>query len=159
MNREIIAWLIDRLKQSDILDEIIIATSTNPQDDILCNIAERENIKFYRGSEDDVIERLYQAAKHFELEYILQITADCPLVSFDFFDKVVENYKETKADLITTFKLPHGFFLYGLKLSALKKVIEIKDDSDTEVWGRYFTETNIFKVKDIDIPKKFQRNN
>ena len=158
-NREVIAWMIDRLKQCGVLNEIIIATSTNPQDNVLCKIAKREGVKCYKGSEDDVLERLYQAAKTYELDYIINITGDCPLVAFDFVERVVELYKMSDADLITTFGLPHGFYFYGIKISALEKVLEIKNDTDTEVWGRYFTDTGLFKVIDVEISEKFQRKN
>ena len=158
MDREIIIWLIERVKCSNALDEIVIATSTNPQDQILCDIAKNEDVKCYRGSEDDVLHRLYDAALNYQIDYILNITADCPLVSFDFFEKVVELYKNTNADLITNMKLPHGMFLYGIKISALKKVLELKGTSDTEIWGQYFQNEKLFKVIDMDIPKKYQRN-
>jgi len=157
--REIIALMIDRLKLCKVVDEIIIATSTNPQDDILYEIANRENVRCFTGSEDDVVERLYLAAMKYEIDYIINITADCPLVAFDFIGKVVDKYRETNADMVTISKLPHGFYFYGIKTVALKKVLEIKNGTDTEVWGRYFTDTGLFKVIDLKIPKRFQREN
>jgi len=158
-NREIISWMIDRIKLCPIFQDIVIATSTNIGDDILCKIADKEKIKYYRGSEEDVLERLYEASKIYHFDYILNITADSPLVAYDFMEKMVEEYKKTNADLITNFKLPHGLYLYGIKPDALKKVLDIKNDINTEVWGRYFTDTGLFKVVDMKIPKKFQRNN
>ena len=134
--REVIAWMIDRLKQCKILNDIIIATSTNPEDNILCKIAKREGVKCFKGSEDDVLDRLYQAATTYELDYIINVTGDSPLVAFDFIETVVEAYQKTNADLITSFQLPHGLFMYGIKNDALKKILEIKNDVDTEVWGR-----------------------
>ena len=118
--KEIIALLIERLKIIEIIDEIVIATSTNPQDDVLCKIAEREHVKCFKGDENDVLKRLYNASKKFSIDYIINITADCPLASHDFVDDVVNLYKETDADLITTYKLPHGFYIYGIKPEALK---------------------------------------
>lgn len=157
--KEIIALLIERLKQCEIIDDIIVATSTNPQDNLLCDIAERENVTFFRGDESDVLKRLYDASKKHSLDYIVHITADCPLASFDFVEDVVDLFKDTNADLVTTYQLPHGFFIYGIKPEALKKIIEIKNDSDTEVWLRYFTETGLFKVVDMDVPGSYKRKN
>ena len=82
------------------------------EDDILCEIASRENVSCFKGSEDDVLERLYLAAKEFELDYLLNITGDCPLVAFDFIEKIVQLYKDTNADIITSFNLPHGLLFY-----------------------------------------------
>ena len=155
--KEIIALLIERLKIIEIIDEIVIATSTNPQDGVLCEIAEREHVKCFKGDENDVLKRLYNASKKFSIDYIINITADCPLASHDFVDDVVNLYKETDADLITTYKLPHGFYIYGIKPEALKKIIEIKNDCDTEVWLRYFTDTGLFKVIDMDISDEYRR--
>ena len=155
--RHIIRWMIDRVKLSQSVDDIIICTSTNPQDDILEEIADEEGIKAFRGSEDDVIQRLYEASKYYNLNYALNITADCPLVSLEYIDITITNYKETGADLIRTLDLPHGLFLYGLKIEAMKKVCEIKKGNDTEVWGKYFTDTGLFYVLDIEIPENLRR--
>ena len=154
---EMMTWMVKRVKLSKVLDEIIIATSTNEKDTRLCQIADENGIKYFRGSENDVVERLYYAAKEFHLDYVLNITADCPLVSYDFFDKVVEEYKRTNADLITINDLSHGFYVYGVKVEALKKVLEIKNDNDTEIWGGYFKETGLFVVKDMAVPKEYHR--
>jgi spore coat polysaccharide biosynthesis protein SpsF len=158
-NRQIIRWMIDRLKLAKTIDKIIICTANNPQDDILADIAKEEQIEVFRGHEDDVIQRLLDAALHYKLDYALNITADCPLVSFEYIDKIVAEYKKTNADLIRTLDLPHGFFSYGLKVEALKRVCELKGDIETEVWGRYFTDTGKFNVVDIEIPKELIRKN
>jgi len=156
--RQIIRWMIDRLKLAKSIDEIIICTSTNPQDDILVQIAFEEGIKIFRGHEEDVIQRLYDAAIENKLDYALNITADCPLVSIEYIEKIIEEYKNNNADLVRTLDLPHGFYSYGLKVEALKRVCELKNGTDTEVWGRYFTDTGLFNVVDLEIPTELIRN-
>ena len=158
-NREIIRWMIDRLKLYDNLDKIVICTSTNTQDSPLDKIAKEESIEVFRGAEEDVIKRLYDAAIHFNLDYILNVTADCPLVSYEYLEEIIKCYNKTNADLVRCLNLPHGFFSYGIKVGALKKICEIKDDKSTEVWGKYFTDTGYFKVVDLDIPKSIYRPN
>ena len=155
--REIIRHMIDRLKISKSLNNIIICTSDNPQDKSLVKIAEEEAIDYFLGDEEDVILRLYNASTKFKLDYALNITADCPLVAIEFIDKIVNKYKESNADLIRCLDLPHGFYLNGLKIDAMRKVCEIKKSKETEVWGRYFTDTGLFNVVDLDIPKKYIR--
>ena len=157
--RQIIRWMIDRLKLSSSINEIIMCTSVNQQDDILEDIANEENINIFRGSEDDVIQRLYEASQYYGLDYSLNITADCPLVAFEYFEKMIDEYKKTKADLIRALDLPHGFYSYGLKIEALKKVCKIKKATDTEVWGRYFTDTGLFNVVDLEIAEDLKRPN
>jgi spore coat polysaccharide biosynthesis protein SpsF len=157
-DREIIRWMIDRLKLVEELDEIVICTSTNPQDNRLEIIANEENIKVFRGDEEDVLARLLGAANQFNLDYIVNVTADCPLVSIKYIKEVINKYSETNADLITCLKLPIGSFCYGIKPSALKKVCEIKNSSNTEVWGKYFIETGLFDVIDLEIPEPLVRD-
>jgi len=159
-NRPLISWMIDRIKLCSSLDNIVVATSTNPQDDVLESIAKHEEIKIFRGSEDDVVERLYLAAKHFQLDFFVNITADCPLFSFDYVDQLVAHYKSTQADLITSKKLPHGLYIYGVKTEALKKVIELKKVSNTEVWGAFFYDRpDLFSVEDLPLSDAIQRKN
>jgi len=157
VGKTIISLMIERLKESKLLDEVILATSTNQEDGILCDIADQEKIKCFRGSENDVLKRIYDAAKEYNLDYILHVTGDSPFVSYDFFEDVIETYKETNADLITNFDLPHGFFFYGIKVDAIKKVLEMKATDDTEIWGDYFMKTNKFKVIKLEIPEKYKR--
>jgi spore coat polysaccharide biosynthesis protein SpsF len=158
LSREIIRWMIDRVKLAEMVDETIICTSTNPDDDILATIASEERVKCFRGSEDDVLDRLHEATVCFGLDYAINITADCPLVSFEYIDRIARKHiSDPQFDLIQCLDLPHGFFAYGLRPEALKKACSIKDSSNTEVWGKYFTETDQFRIKNLTIPLKFQR--
>ena len=158
-NRPLICHMIDRLKLSNILDRIILCTSTNPQDKPLVDIAANESIDCFVGSEEDVLQRLYDSAREFRLDYALNITADCPLVSLEYLEIILNKYVETGADLITCFNLPHGFYSNGLKVDAMRRACEIKKSKETEVWGRYFTDTGLFGVVDIDIPPQYIRPN
>lgn len=156
-NRPVICHMIDRLKVSNILDRIIMCTSTNPQDKPLVDIAANENIDCFLGSEEDVILRLYEAARKFKLDYALNAAADCPLISLEYLEKNLDKYMETNADLVRCFKLPIGLASYGLKIEAMRRVCEIKKGGETEVWGGYFTDTGLFNVVDIDIPPEYIR--
>ena len=156
-NKPVICHMIDRLKLSNILDRIIICTSTNPQDKPLVDIAANENIDCFLGSEEDVILRLYEAARKFKLDYALNVTADCPLISLEYLEEIVNKYMETNADYISCSDLPVGFYSYGLKIDAMRRVCEVKKSRETEVWGRYFTDTGFFDVVDIDAPPEYIR--
>lgn len=149
--KPIISHMIDRIKLAKRVDKIIICTSTNKQDYPLGGIAKQNDIHCYFGDPDDVLKRLLFAADEFKLDYILNITADCPFVDPEYADKIVEKFLETNADLIRQFDLPHGAFSYGIKIDALRRINEIKKSDDTEVWGRYFTDTGLFDVLDLDV--------
>jgi spore coat polysaccharide biosynthesis protein SpsF len=155
--RPILAHMLDRLKLAKQIDQLIICTSTNSQDDPLVELASTEGVKHFRGDEEDVLKRLFDAAVAFDVDYILNITADCPFADPEYADKIVEAYKATGADWIRAMDLPHGAYTYGIKPAALQKVLEIKDASNTEVWGRYFTDTGLFCVYDLPIENPLHR--
>jgi|MDTC01.3.fsa_nt_gb spore coat polysaccharide biosynthesis protein SpsF len=155
--KPVISHLLERLKLAKKVDEIIICTSLAEQDKPLANIAKENNVKCFFGDPDDVLIRMYDAANEYNLDYILTITADSPFVDPSYADAIVDTYQKTGADLVRQFDLPHGVFSYGIKVEALKKVIEIKDTSDTEVWGRYFTDTGIFNVVDFEVTNNFHK--
>ena len=150
-------WLIRRLKLSNRLDEIIICTSTNPQDDPLIKIAKQENVEFFRGSEEDVIQRLYDATKKFELDYVINMTADCPFIPFEMIDLLLHSYRENNADLIKCHDMAPGMFLSGLKIDAMKRVINLKGSDYSEYWLYYFLKTSIFDVRSLKIPSDLVR--
>jgi spore coat polysaccharide biosynthesis protein SpsF len=153
--KPMIVHMLDRLKAAKKLKDIIICTSLESQDDPLEEIARNEGVQCYRGDADDVIARLAGAAEEYNVDYIINITADCPFVDPDYIDQIVDKYIETNADLIRAWDLPHGAFSYGIKVEALKRVIEMKDSTDTEVWYQYFTDTGLFDVLDLEIENKF----
>lgn len=151
--KHVIIQMIDRIKRASQIDQIIVATSTHPQDDELVLLLDQYNIASYRGHESDVLDRLHRTASFYDLDYIVNVTADCPLVDPQYIDRVVDFYRQAKdkPDLITCFDLPHGMYSYGIKPSALEKVLEIKQSDDTEVWGKYFTDLDCFHTHQLKI--------
>lgn len=155
----LITWMIRRLKLSPILDEIVIATSTNPQDDELEIIAQREGVKCFRGSEEDVSLRLTKAAEAYGMDYFISMTADCPLLPYEMIGDVVDTFKSTNADLITCYEIAAGLFLTGVKGEAMKKVIDLKASENTEYWLYYFLKTDLFNVVKQKIDTSLIREN
>lgn len=155
-----IVHMIRRIKKySDLFSNIIICTSTNTQDDPLEDIARQENINIFRGSEDDVLKRYYEATQAYNLDFFLKAGADNPLVSLDYASQVLNYAKENSPGLITMSKLPIGLFFYGICPKALKKVIDRKKTDDTEVWGNLFKNHNDITLYDFPVDKKYMRTN
>lgn len=147
--------LILRLKTSQLADMVILCTSTNPQDEILVDYAKRMGIQWFRGSEDDVLKRLYDAARHFSVDFIVSTTADNPLTDAYYMDRIIEKFRETDADFITVPDLPLGCFSYGLKVNAIQTVLDGKKEEDTEIWGSYFRNDPSFKKETVNVDKIF----
>jgi spore coat polysaccharide biosynthesis protein SpsF len=89
---------IRRVKKSKILDEVIIATTTNSDDDEIVKVAIKENVPFFRGSLNNVLERYYKSAAEFNLDVIVRITSDCPCVDWNIVDEVIQSHLDTGAD-------------------------------------------------------------
>ncbi len=88
--KPVVVRLAERLQRSRYLHDIVIATTRNEQDDIVVRMAQDTGVSFYRGSEEDVLQRTVEAAEQFDTEYIVQVTSDCPLVDAETLDRVIE---------------------------------------------------------------------
>lgn len=86
--------LINRLKRAKLIDKIIIATTVKEIDKPILELAEEMRIDSFAGSEDDVLDRYYQAAKRYNADTIVRITADCPLIDPELVERVIEYYLE-----------------------------------------------------------------
>jgi spore coat polysaccharide biosynthesis protein SpsF len=84
-----LARVIDRTRRARTIDRVIVATTTNPQDDRVVDHARGLDVEVFRGDEHDVLDRYYQAARQHELDVIVRITSDCPLLDPGLADEVV----------------------------------------------------------------------
>lgn len=145
--------LIERLKLAKKIDEIILAIPDTKENDVLEKFAKENNLKYFRGSEKDVLLRYYETAKAFKVDIIARITSDCPLIDPETVDKVVAEHLRSKADytanvLKRTF--PKGLDVEVLSFEALEKSFkETKERSDREHVTLYIREH----------PEKFKRVN
>jgi spore coat polysaccharide biosynthesis protein SpsF len=152
--------LIRRLSQSKFLDKIIVATTINKQDDPIIEFCIANNLPYYRGSEHNVLERVYSAAKQFETDTLVQITGDCPLIDYRMVDNLIEifteNYPSSRivSNTGTEISMPWGFDVQVYKADELKKVIdnspseEDKEHVSQRFYSEEFKETyNLLHIK------------
>lgn len=156
-NKIVLEHLIDRIKYKKIFKNIIFCTSNLNQDQKLAKIIKSKKIKFFKGDPVDVVDRIYRASIKEQLTHILYITADNPFFDFFYAKKVLGKLINSNFDLIRAFDLPYGAFCYGIKVSSLKKILEIKAIKESTNWERYYTETGLFKVHDLKIKNKSHR--
>lgn len=90
--KPILAHVIERLKDARLVDEIVIATTTKDEDRTILKFANESRVKSFAGSEEDVLDRYYQAAKRCEADVIVRITSDCPLIDPGVVDKIIAFY-------------------------------------------------------------------
>jgi spore coat polysaccharide biosynthesis protein SpsF (cytidylyltransferase family) len=120
---------LDRIKEMKTINKIVVATTDLEEDDIIVKAVKGydRNIGTYRGSESDVLDRYYKAAKEFNATVIVRITSDCPLIDPNVSDLVVEAFLKNDCDyccntLPRTF--PHGLDTEVFSLDALERVWE-----------------------------------
>lgn len=98
----VLSHVIRRVQSVPNVDETVVATSFNPQDDLVATYAEDADCDVFRGSEDDVLGRLVGAARATDAELVLRVTADNPFVGLPLMSEVVETLIETKAEYSST---------------------------------------------------------
>ena len=154
-----IEHLIDRVKRTKLVDTIILCTTTLPEDDILCEIAEKNNIFYYRGSVEDKLERWLGACKKYDIDFFVTADGDDLFCEPKLIELALRQCETPDVEFIQGDNLVSGCFTYGIKRSALEKVCEIKDTSDTEMMWVYFTDTGLFDVQYLqNVPKEYKRN-
>ena len=123
----VLEQVVRRIKKSKLIKEVIIATTTDKSDDIIANLCHRKKIKFFRGDMNNVLDRYYQAAKHFNLKHICRITSDCPLIDPDIIDLVANRYLQTGVDYISNSR-PESTYPDGLDLEIFETIEKFLPD-------------------------------
>jgi spore coat polysaccharide biosynthesis protein SpsF len=108
MGKPILWHIIERVKQSALIDEIMIATTNNKNDDELEIFLKDMRISCFRGSEDNVLERFYLAAKSCNATAVLRLTGDNPLVDSQIIDETISFFRSIPYRYVTTTELPEG---------------------------------------------------
>ena len=102
----LLGHLIKRIKATNYVNDIIIATTVNKRDDAIVEFAKNNNLKFYRGSEEDVLDRFYNACVEFSVDTIVRVTPDCPLLDPRVVDLVISKYIEGNYDYVSNAIMP-----------------------------------------------------
>ena len=150
LGRPMIELLLQRLAQSQRIDQILLATSDDPRNVSLAAAVERLGYPVYRGSEDDVLDRYYQAAKPYQPESVVRITGDCPLIDPQLVDAVIADYEDRGVDyLANTFPptYPDGLDTEIFTFAALARASrEASRPHEREHVTPYIRESGLFRV-------------
>tara|TARA_Y100000996_G_C22555109_1_gene655258 strand:- start:2371 stop:3114 length:744 start_codon:yes stop_codon:yes gene_type:complete len=101
-------YTINQLKESKYLKKIIVATTTNPEDNVIFDFCQKIDIDIFRGDPENVLSRYYECAKSFHLSSILRVTGDCPLIDPKIVDQGISKFLENKYDYVTN-TFPRSF--------------------------------------------------
>jgi spore coat polysaccharide biosynthesis protein SpsF len=90
--------VVERVRASRTVDQVVVATSIKAEDDQIAELCQLQEVACFRGSEEDVLDRYYQAAREYRGEIVVRITSDCPLIDRDVIDKTVLSFLKEEVD-------------------------------------------------------------
>lgn len=150
--KPLLFYQLERIKGSKLIDEIVIATTINQQDNEIVSFCEQYGVSYYRGSETDVLSRYFNAAVKFNADIIVRLTSDCPIIDVEVVDKTIQYFLEldycdyVSNTLERTF--PRGLDTEVFSYIALEKAYkEAFLEGDREhVTPYFYSNQNIFAV-------------
>lgn len=164
-DKTILELISERIRQSNQIDKIIIATSTNEEDDQIEVEASKLGINCFRGEPEDVLKRLYDSVKNEDIDAVVEVGGDCPLISGSLLDEGINIYHENKdADVVSNALLPPYTYPDGFDFILLtKRCLEIvhknaKLDSERKQPFQYILKNeNQFKIISFRAEKNFNK--
>src|SRR3989304_2618928 len=167
LDKSIIDLLVERLKKIENIDKIILVTGQLNNNKKLVELVTKNDLDYFCGSEENLLDRFYKAGKKFYSDNIIRVTADCPLIDFNLINKGLKIFIENNYDLLTvgrTSKYPLGldFEIFKMKAlhkawkSTLKKYNNVEEFNDTFICPpEYMINNAEFKkfelVNDVDL--------
>jgi len=101
--------VVKRTMRAQKINKVVVATTTKPQDDVIVDLCQAEGWLYFRGSEEDVLDRYYQTAKKYGGDIIVRITSDCPLIEPEVTDLVINEFLRSQADYASNSFEPHTY--------------------------------------------------
>ncbi len=159
IGKETISLLIERIKKCKNLDKIILATTTEKQDNVFKKICKDLNINIFRGEKDNVSKRFFHAAKKFKLDHIVRITGDDILRDQTMIDTAIASHLKKNADVTITSNMPYGTQTEIFTFNTIKLILDnVHVPSNTEYLEWYLQNTRNFKVNFVKSDYVFNKN-
>lgn len=156
LGKPVLWHMYHRLKQSKLIDEVVISTGPENKNKKICDYLSSEDIPFFSGSEVDLIDRIYKTALCFDASTIVRITADCPFVDPNVVDKILTEYFKTKNqyDIVSnsnTHSFPHGLEIEVYPIETIKKLHTVIKELKFREWFPTYIEKhpNEFNILNI----------
>jgi spore coat polysaccharide biosynthesis protein SpsF len=158
VGKPMLELMVERLKRVPSLDGIVIATTTNPGDGPIEELAGRLGIGCHRGSEDDVLARLLGAAEEHDIGVVVQTTGDCPLIDPVVVEECIQIYRRSNVDYVSNIlerSYPIGMDTQVFAASVLADVARRTDDPIDREHGSVFIyhHPEIYSLKNVSAPE------
>ena len=118
---------LNRVKPSQLIDKIVIATTTKSSDDAIEELAKRLGFDCFRGSESDLLDRFWQCAKKYKADVVVRLTADDPFVDYQVIDRAIKIFTENQVDFVTNHfepTYPEGLDTEIYSIGALERSLQ-----------------------------------
>src|SRR6202008_723537 len=140
----------ERVSRSRYIDRVVIATTVNKTDDPIVELAQRLGVRFFRGSEVDVVGRVTNAMQEAKADVIVQLTSDCPLIDPEIIDQLVRIYAANDFDHVSNAILrsyPDGLDVQVSSLPILEKCYALCENDKDREHSFYTIRKNRDKIK------------
>lgn len=120
----VLSRVLSRLRRTMLIDELLVATTDRPADDVIVEECRKCSVQVSRGDQDDVLDRYYRAAQLAKADIVVRITSDCPLIDPEIADKTIRAFLEASVDYASNGlrrTYPRGLDTEVLTIDALGK--------------------------------------
>lgn len=153
----LMGWTVNAALYVKSADLVVVATSTLVADDRIADYCKLIGVKCFRGSEDDVLDRCYKAAKEYKADVIVRLTCDCPFIDPNIVDQIIALQKITKADYVSNVdppSFPDGLDVECVTMKALTAAwLEAKSPVDRDCWPQFiWRNRHRFPAENITCP-------
>lgn len=151
MGRPMLSHQIERLKKVREADLFVLLTTELTEDDVLVDLARKEGLPYFRGSISDLIERMFLAARAFEVDAVIATGGDNIFADPPYADRVIRRCRETGADYLYCPDLPVGCSLHAAQTSSLEKIHRFHKGKTDHGWDLYFLKNESFRVETVPV--------
>ena len=157
-NKPVLLRVVDRVLESKQINRVVVATTTSPNDEAIVDLVKdyHPKVAVFRGSDEDVLDRYYQAAKKYRAEIIVRITSDCPLVDSEIIDKIINKFLEEETDYASNVfgkrTYPKGLDVEVFSFDALQKTWQETKEKDNREHVTLYIRKNpgLFKCRNVE---------
>jgi glutamate-1-semialdehyde 2,1-aminomutase/spore coat polysaccharide biosynthesis protein SpsF len=152
--RPLLWHVVRRVRRARRVDRVVVATSRDAADDPLARFCEAEGIDCYRGSQDDVLDRFYRAARAHAADVVVRVTGDCPLIDPAVIDRVLDAYHAGAGEYVTNtlrYTYPDGLDVEVFGAEALARAwLKARKPSEREHVTSYLRTPGLFRVHNVE---------
>ncbi len=157
--KPMLAHLLERLKAARAPDALLVATSTKRRDEAILEVCRGAGVDAFAGSEEDVLDRYYQAARASGAETVVRINGDCPLIDPEIVDMAVVFFSESGADYVQISGFPLGL---GAEVFSFRNLARAWQEASREyerehVTPYFYRHPELFDVKELVAPDALRR--